>query len=138
MRFKDKVVVITGAASGIGLSSAFRFAEEGAELALIDKDLNNLDKANSDLKERFNNNVLTFGLDVSNEECVAQCIDDIVKNFGTIDVLFNNAGILDELGTPYGVNLQSDGKTGSIGCKTTGSFIGPQDATMLVRYEYKI
>ena len=36
MRFKDKVVVITGAASGIGLSSAFRFAEEGAELALID------------------------------------------------------------------------------------------------------
>ena len=41
MRFKDKVVVITGAASGIGLSSAFRFAEEGAELALIDKDLNN-------------------------------------------------------------------------------------------------
>ena len=107
MRFKDKVVVITGAASGIGLSSAFRFAEEGAELALIDKDLKNLEKAKSSLKERFNNNVLTFGLDVSDEECVNHYINDIVKNFGTIDVLFNNAGILDELETPFSQSLSN-------------------------------
>lgn len=107
MRFKNKIVVITGAASGIGLATAHRFSEEGASLALIDKDSEKLVEAEAKIKDSSRENIISFSLDISDESMVESCISNLEKKFGTIDVLFNNAGILDEVSDIDGQKLDS-------------------------------
>ncbi len=99
MRFKNKVVIVTGAASGIGFATSMRFAEEGAHLALVDKDSDQLENAKKIIAKTCQSNVSLFCFDISKEEDVKKCVNDVKANFGDIDVLFNNAGILDELET---------------------------------------
>ena len=107
MRFKNKVVVVTGAASGIGFATSMRFAEEGALLALIDKNSEQLENAKKIIANKYQSNVSLCCFDISKEEEVKKCIDNVITNFGTIDVLFNNAGILDELETIDAQNVDS-------------------------------
>lgn len=92
MRFTGKVVVITGAAGGIGKAVASAFAEEGANLVLVDLKQEALDSAASDLglsQERY----VTVAADVADESAVRNYVQKAVDTFGTIDVFFNNAGI---------------------------------------------
>ncbi|MCA0042637.1 SDR family NAD(P)-dependent oxidoreductase [Celeribacter litoreus] len=88
MDFKDKVVLITGAAGGIGIAAARKFAKEGAKLALVDLKLDALQKAASDLPD-----ALLLSADVSKEDQVKAYVDATVEKFGRIDVFVNNAGI---------------------------------------------
>ncbi|MHB1126761.1 MAG: SDR family NAD(P)-dependent oxidoreductase [Bacillota bacterium] len=92
MSFKEKVVLITGAAGEIGLETARAFAEEGAKLALVDLDLGKMDRAASELglKEQ---DYLIIAADVTVEEQVKNYVKQTVDKFGRIDVFFNNAGI---------------------------------------------
>lgn len=93
-RFKDKVIIITGAASGLGQDAAKRIASEGAKLVLVDLNEEALKETNSLLKEvNSEAEVLTLKADVSNEDEVKNYVSKTVEAFGKIDGFFNNAGI---------------------------------------------
>lgn len=89
MRLKDKVAIVTGAASGIGKAAVHRFVEEGARVVLGDIDADGLRATSADLGEA----VHTVPTDVSVPEDVEHLANTAVERFGTIDVLFSNAGI---------------------------------------------
>ncbi|MGB0894889.1 MAG: SDR family oxidoreductase [Parashewanella sp.] len=91
MELKDKVVVITGGAGGLGLAMAHKFAEAGAKLALIDVDQEKLEKACADLGTTT---VQGYALDITDEEDVVSGFKYILEDFGQVNVLVNNAGIL--------------------------------------------
>jgi meso-butanediol dehydrogenase/(S,S)-butanediol dehydrogenase/diacetyl reductase len=89
-RFEGKVVIITGAASGIGEASARRFSSEGARVALIDRNEAPLADVAKDLPAQF---TLAHVADVSDSEAVDAMVATVVKRFGRLDVLVNNAGV---------------------------------------------
>ncbi|WP_144209498.1 SDR family oxidoreductase [Shewanella donghaensis] len=92
MEIKDKVVVITGGAGGLGLAMAQSFAEQGAKLALIDVDQEKLERACADLGATTE--VQGYALDITDEEDVVAGFNFIREDFGHVNVLINNAGIL--------------------------------------------
>lgn len=87
--FKDKVILITGASSGIGLASARLFASYGARLALGARSIDKL----TALSDELGGDVLCVRTDVSVEEDCRRLIEQTVARFGGIDMLINNAGI---------------------------------------------
>lgn len=88
--FKDKVAVITGASMGMGLAAAKAFAEAGAYVALVDI----LDSSvQAEELKAEGHKAEAFICDVADEEQVKSTIEKIVKQFGSIDFAFNNAGI---------------------------------------------
>ncbi|MDD2618330.1 MAG: SDR family NAD(P)-dependent oxidoreductase, partial [Bacteroidales bacterium] len=86
---KDKIVVITGASSGIGLACARLFAARGAKLSLAARSLDKLQA----LQQELPTAVLAIKTDVSKEEDCRKLIEQTVETYGGIDVLVNNAGI---------------------------------------------
>lgn len=91
---KDNVIIITGAAMGLGLATAEYLAEKGAKLVLVDYNGEALEDAVKKLKD-INSDVelLTVEADVSNEEAVKNYVEKTVETFGRIDGFYNNAGI---------------------------------------------
>jgi 3-oxoacyl-[acyl-carrier protein] reductase len=91
---KNKVVLVTGSAQGIGKAIALRFAKGGAKIALndIEAQKENLDKVKKEIEELGSETKYYFA-DVSNYEEVERMIKEIEKDFGRLDVLVNNAGI---------------------------------------------
>jgi short-subunit dehydrogenase len=87
---KNKVVIITGASSGIGLATAKEFAKRGSKLVLAAR---NLDKLIELENELINVEVISVRTDVSIESDCKNLIEKAIEKFGTIDVLINNAGI---------------------------------------------
>lgn len=90
--FNDKVALVTGAASGIGLATAKAFAEAGASVVLADWNEKAV-KAASDALAKEGFKTLSIACDVSNEEQVKAMIDKTVSTFGRLDAAFNNAGV---------------------------------------------
>ena len=88
--FSNKVVLITGAAGGIGIATAKAFAEQGAKLALVDLNKEALEKA---AKDAGLNDALLLTANVTNEDEVKKYVDDTVEQYGRIDSFINNAGI---------------------------------------------
>ncbi|GAB3635727.1 SDR family oxidoreductase [Hymenobacter arcticus] len=94
MRFQDKVVIITGGASGIGLAIAKRLASEGARLVLADINQANLDQAAPVLKDAGAPDVLTSLCNVAQEDQVIATVAATLTKFGRLDVVVNNAGLM--------------------------------------------
>lgn len=93
-RFEDKVVLITGAASGLGQDAAVRIASEGAKLVLVDLNEEALKETEELIKKESSEaEVLTITADVSDEVAVKNYVDKTIDTFGKIDGFFNNAGI---------------------------------------------
>jgi len=91
MRLKNKTAIITGGAGAIGHATAKRFLNECAEgILLVDNDSNNLKNV---MKELESDRIKTFTGDVSKSEDVEKYIEKAIHEFGTIDILFLNAGI---------------------------------------------
>lgn len=91
MRLKNKVALITGAGSGIGKSSAKVFAREGAQLVLVDVNL----EAIAHVKEEIGSkDIALVQADVSQASDCERMINEAKKHFGQLNVLFNNAGIM--------------------------------------------
>jgi len=90
--FRQKVVVVTGSASGIGLAVCERFAKAGAILGLLDMDAAGLEAAEKKLRD-VGAQCLSVPCDVSKQDACTMAIDRIIDRFGGIDVLMNNAGI---------------------------------------------
>ena len=89
---KDRVAVITGAASGIGLATAHRLADEGMHLALADIEDEALAAAAAAVREK-GVDVLAHPTDVMSEDAVHALADAAFDRFGTVHVVFNNAGV---------------------------------------------
>ena len=89
---RNKVVIITGASSGIGLATAKEFAKQGSKLVLGARNIDALNKLKSDLSAQ-GCHIVVLKTDVSNESDCKKLIDAAVSEFGRIDVLINNAGI---------------------------------------------
>ncbi|HYB40571.1 MAG TPA: glucose 1-dehydrogenase [Candidatus Methylomirabilis sp.] len=92
-RFQDKVVVITGAAGGIGRAAARRFASEGARLLLVDISVAGLEESRA-AAELAGGEAIAVAADVTRAAEVQRYVDTALGRFGGIDLFFNNAGIL--------------------------------------------
>lgn len=91
---KGKVIIVTGAAMGLGLAAAEVLASKGADLTLVDYNDEALNKTKEELASNFpDRKFLTVAADVSVEENVKNYVDQTVKEFGKVDGLYNNAGI---------------------------------------------
>ena len=92
-KFQDRSVVITGGSRGLGLVIARRLARQGAKLAILARDSDELSRAESQLTA---NGAVVFPIqcDVRNQEEVNSAIGRIVARFGGVDVLINNAGMI--------------------------------------------
>nr|WP_199161654.1 SDR family NAD(P)-dependent oxidoreductase [Elizabethkingia sp. ASV34] len=93
---EDKVVLITGAAQGIGFATAKAFAEAGARIALADSDKNLVNQAAENLAAE-GYKTLAIVCDVSDDAQVKAMVDRTVATFGRLDAAYNNAGIQNEL-----------------------------------------
>ena len=93
MELKDKVVVVTGGARGIGKAIAAAFAGRGARIALLDLVPADLEAARAELAAT-GADVRVYTTNVAREEQVAAAIDGVTADFGRLDVLVNNAGII--------------------------------------------
>jgi NAD(P)-dependent dehydrogenase (short-subunit alcohol dehydrogenase family) len=91
--FRDKSVVITGGSRGLGLEMARLFAQEGAKVTLIARTKETLEKAQVEL-EKTGASVLAIRCDIRDRGHVEAAIADVVRHFGSVDVLVNNAGII--------------------------------------------
>ena len=92
MKLQNRVALITGGASGIGMAAARLFLEEGARVAAIDLSNENVSRAREEIGSKGGEVRYMLG-DVSKQEDVRRIVGEVVSELGTIDVLFNNAGI---------------------------------------------
>ena len=93
MQMKDKVVVVTGGARGIGKAIAAAFADKGAKIALIDLTSKDLEAARDDFASR-DIHVSTYAGNVAKEDQVVAALEAVVADLGRLDVIVNNAGII--------------------------------------------
>ncbi len=93
MKIKDKTVVITGAGRGIGRALAIRFATQGANIALLDMNTTDLAAAAQQCA-KLGVRAMSYTVDVSREAEVTAALDAVVRDFGSLDVIINNAGIV--------------------------------------------
>lgn len=94
MRLKDKVAVVTGASSDIGISIVQRFVEEGAKVVLLGRKLETLKMAQSTVKNQ--DAAASIQCDITNESQVLKTVEQIISNYGRIDVLINSAGAIND------------------------------------------
>jgi 3-oxoacyl-[acyl-carrier protein] reductase len=92
MRLKDKVVIVTGASSDIGISIVKRFTEEGAKVILLGRKLETLKKAISSIDNK--DAAVPMKCDIVDETQVSQTVEQILNKYGSIDILVNNAGAI--------------------------------------------
>lgn len=100
MRLEEKVVLLTGASAGMGKDMALLFAKEGAKVVAVARRKNKLDEISKEA-ENLPGQVLALQGDVSKNEDIDNMVDFTMEKYGKIDVLVNNAGILDNF-TPLG------------------------------------
>ena len=91
MDFKNKIILITGASSGIGKESAIEFAKLGANIILVARKKDKLEQVANELK-KFNVSILVCQCDVSKKDQVKEMSKIVLEKFESIDVLVNNAG----------------------------------------------
>ena len=91
-KLDKKVAVITGAASGIGRATAIRFAGEGASVVIADLNREGGEAAVRDCRENGGNAVFQL-TDVTSEENIKGAVDRAVKEFGHLNIIYNNAGL---------------------------------------------
>ena len=92
-RFKDKTVLVTGAASGIGLAAARRFLDEGARFVMLDIDEASLREASRELPQ---DRVLVQVGDTADKDTAVAAVKAAVERFGGLHILINNAGMATE------------------------------------------
>ena len=95
MRLENKVAIITGAGSGIGKETALLFAEKGAKVVVADVNEKGGEETVAEIKKN-GGEAFFFKLDVTNREQSKQMTKEILEKYGRIDVLINNAGIVQD------------------------------------------
>jgi len=96
-RFQDRVVVITGAASGLGRAGAIAFAREGANLALCDRNAQGLAETVDLVASQFGVEVFAQDCDLAEVSEIENFAANILERFSAVDVVYNNAGVMTRL-----------------------------------------
>lgn len=104
-KLDGKVAIVTGGAGGIGKATAKKFLEEGSKVVLVDISENALENTKTELESL--GEVITVVANVGKEEDVKNYIIETVNKFGTIDILFNNAGIIGEKAPLHEQNVEN-------------------------------
>ncbi len=94
MRLNDKVAIVTGASSDIGKGIVKRFAEEGARVVLVARNLEGLEKTRKEVGNE--ESTVSITCDLTDESQVLQAVNQIMDTYGKIDILVNNAGAINE------------------------------------------
>ena len=92
MEIKDRVVIVTGASSGIGLAAARRFAVDGARVVLAARSADRVKQIARELRNQ-GYDALAVPADITDQKAVAHLVDAAVQEFGRVDMLVNNAGV---------------------------------------------
>jgi len=92
MKLKDKIVIVTGAGSGIGRAIAIRFAQEGANVVVADINERISNEVAKEINE-IGSQSLVIKTDVANEESVKNMVDKTLEKFNRIDIVISNAGV---------------------------------------------
>jgi 3-oxoacyl-[acyl-carrier protein] reductase len=95
MRLKDKVAIITGSARGIGQATALKFAAEGAKVVVCDLDRKAVDEVVAEIVAE-GGQAIGFTMNVTDKPSIAAVVKGVMDKYGRIDVLVNNAGIVDD------------------------------------------
>ena len=99
MNFNQKTVIVTGGGSGIGAACCHLFAQQGAHVIVADIDLVTAQKTVEEIQEK-NGQAKAVFLDVTNYENVEGVLDEVIRTRGEIDVMVNNAGVMNQRRTP--------------------------------------
>jgi 3-oxoacyl-[acyl-carrier protein] reductase len=91
MKLKDKVCIVTGAARGIGKATAMKFSVNGAKVVICDLDDTSVQTMAKELSEY--GDVTGFAVDVTKPDNIRSMVAEVLKAFGRIDILINNAGV---------------------------------------------
>jgi len=102
---QGKVAIVTGASSGIGEASARLFAREGARIVAVARGEEGLRRLVSAIVDEGGEAVAVAG-DVRDESCAQAAVQAALEHFGGLDIAFNNAGTLGEMGPTPGISAQ--------------------------------
>jgi NAD(P)-dependent dehydrogenase (short-subunit alcohol dehydrogenase family) len=94
MRFTDRVVIVTGGASGIGLATAKRFGSEGARVVIADLHQDKAETVAKELRESGAPDALAVACNVAEEAQVEAAVAQALEKFGRLDIIVNNAGLM--------------------------------------------
>ena len=94
MRLNEKVAIVTGASSDIGKGIAKRFAEEGAKVILVARNLEQLEATRKEIGNE--ESTASISCDLTDESQVLQAVNQIMDTYGKIDILVNNAGAIND------------------------------------------
>jgi NAD(P)-dependent dehydrogenase (short-subunit alcohol dehydrogenase family) len=132
VKLKDKVAVITGGASGMGLASAMRFLQEGARVVIADFNADT-GRAAKDYAEQagFSGAVSFYRADVARESNVEGMLHSAVSEFGALDIVFNNAGVGGAFGPLTEITTSDWDYTFDVLAK--GVFLGTKHAARIMR-----
>ena len=92
-RFRDKIVVVTGAGRGIGQAVAAAFAREGAKVAVLSRNEQSCGQSAAAINEECPEAARSYAVDVSDHEAMQECGRQIIADLGSVNILVNNAGI---------------------------------------------
>jgi len=129
-RLENKVAVITGAASGMGRATAIRFSQEGASVVVADLNVAGGESVVRECKENGGNAVFQKA-DVSSEEEVKAMIERAVKEFGRLDITYNNAGLGGAVGPIENITVADWDKTFAV--LVRGVFLGIKHSVPIMR-----
>ncbi|MDE1831880.1 MAG: SDR family oxidoreductase [Thaumarchaeota archaeon] len=93
MRLKDKIAIVTGSSSDIGLEISKKFVDEGANVVMLGRDMAKLEKARKSIKD-YPLRTVAIPCDITKESQVIQTVNQITDHYGRIDILVNNAGTI--------------------------------------------
>lgn len=93
MRLDGKAIYVTGGASGIGKAASYAFAEAGADVAIVDVNLEGAEKVAKEIAEATGSHTIAIQCDVTKKDQVEAMVAKVVETYGKLDACYNNAGI---------------------------------------------